>query len=271
VYNGMPYLPDLIDSLLAQSTPALEIVLSDGGSNDGSSEYVATLDDPRIRLITEPSSSGAAGNWTAACRAATGTYVKLICQDDLLYPEAIAWQVADLEANPEAVMAVARRDIVDASGRLAFRGRGLPGLSPGVHAGDSLIRACYLAGTNIIGEPLAVLFRRQALDAALPWVDDNPLMLDLNMYAKVAKGAQVVVRLEAVGAFRVSAGSWSTRLASTQADQTRAWQQAYAAAHPPSTVDHLRARLGRSRQVGMRRAAYAYLRASHRLEAPRRP
>ena len=36
VYNGMPYLQELVGSLLAQTYRDLEIVFSDGGSTDGS-------------------------------------------------------------------------------------------------------------------------------------------------------------------------------------------------------------------------------------------
>ena len=119
---------------------------------------------------------------------------------------------------------------------------------------------------DVIGEPLAVLFRRDDLLACLPWVDHNPLMLDVMMYAKVAPRGEVVVRKDSVGAFRVSGTSWSTRLARQQAEQTRRWQQGF---EPQlaglRAADRTRAALGRHLQVGLRRAAYAALRVSGRL------
>ena len=93
--------------------------------------------------------------------------------------------------------------------------------------GADVIRACYLNGTNVIGEPLAVMFRREPFLAALPWDDSNPLVLDLMFYAKVAALGDVVVRKGSIGGFRVSTSSWSTRLASVQRQQFEQWQREY--------------------------------------------
>lgn len=262
VFNGMPHLPALTESLLAQTYPDLEIIFSEGGSTDGSVEFLATLSDPRVRVITPADARGAAANWTAVSRAAQGDYVKLVCQDDLLGPEAVARQVADLEAEPSAVMAIAQRDIVDATGAVLYARRGGAGLSPGVMHGADVIRACYLNGTNVIGEPLAVLFRRDAFLDALPWDDSNPLVLDLMFYAKVATAGDVVVRKESIGGFRVSTSSWSTRLVSVQRQQFERWQREYERSLPvmPSAAERARARAGLHAQALLRRGAYRWLR-----------
>jgi hypothetical protein len=167
-------------------------------------------------------------------------------------------------------MAISSRDIVDAHGNVVFRNRGLSGLR-GHHAtGNEAIRQCYLRGTNVIGEPLAVLFRTEALLAGLPWRDDNPLMLDLSLYERVAPRGLVALRREAAGAFRVSNASWSTRLAREQLQQTRDWQDNYASTNnpAPSTVDRARALIGRHVQTNLRRIAYVLLSRRGRLDAP---
>jgi len=269
VFNGLPHLTALVDSLLEQTYPNLEIVFSEGGGTDGSLGYLTGLDDPRITVIEQPQGTSAAENWTRASQAATGEFTKLICQDDLLYPEAIEQQVEDLRNHPSAVMATASRDIVDASGSTIFRNRGLSGLKGDVVAGQATIRECYLRGTNVIGEPLAVLFRTEALQGNLPWLDDNPLMLDLSMYQKVAPLGDVALRTNSVGAFRVSSGSWSTKLAREQVNQTREWQDTYAALHSEeiSPADRRRAVLGRTTQTTFRRVTYKVLATRGRLKA----
>lgn len=266
VFNGMPYLQELVASLLDQNYPELEFVFSDGASTDGSVEYLLSLKDSRVRLVQQPPNAGAAANWTAATMEAHGEFTKLICQDDLLFPHAITDQVHDLHDQPEAVMAIARRDIVDASGRTLYANRGLSGLrniDRSVVDGSELLHTCFLQGTNIMGEPLAVLFRTEALKAAMPWQDSNPLMLDLSTYQKVAAGKLVAVRRTSVGAFRVSATSWSTVLASRQLEQTRTWQRQYEQSQlgEITTMDRIRATVGRYRQTTLRRIAYTLLRA----------
>ncbi|MBK9738903.1 MAG: glycosyltransferase [Actinobacteria bacterium] len=261
VFNGLPHLRDLTESLLAQTYPDLEIVFSEGGSSDESPSFLASLTDPRVRVITAPPGTGAAGNWTAVSEAATGDLVKLVCQDDLLEPDAIAKQVSDLARYPQAAMAVAQRDVVDANGNLLYPRRGCAGLTAGLMSGADVIRAAYLTGTNVLGEPLAVLFRRQALFDALPWIDTDPFMLDLDLYTRAARDAQVVVRKESIGGFRVSTSSWSTRLVGEQVRQFERWQDAYAASlpTPPSTTDRLRAKAGLHTQALLRRGAYRWL------------
>jgi len=267
VFNGERYLPDLIASVLDQDYPNLEIVFSEGGSKDSSAEILAAIDDPRVRTIAQPPPPSAAGNWTAATLEARGEFTKLVCQDDLIRPDAISRQVGDLQEFPSAVMAVGQRDIIDASGKVIYAPRGLAGVHARVLSGSDALRACYRAGTNVIGEPLAVLFRTQALKSVMPWDDSNPLMLDLSTYTRIAPLGDVVLRHEAVGAFRVSAQSWSTRLARQQNAQTRLWQEQFASSDGAeiSTWDRTRGWVGRHTQVSLRRAAYLALRSRGRL------
>ena len=262
----MPHLPQLVTGLLEQTYSNLEIVFSEGGGTDESLDFLKSLTDNRIRIIETPQRISAAENWTRASQAAAGEFTKLICQDDLLYAQAIEQQLEDFELNPSAVMAIAKRDIVDARGSVIFQGRGLTGIKDHLVPGPKVIHQCYLQGTNVIGEPLAVLFKTDVLQTSLPWIDSNPLMLDLSMYEKVAQEGQVVTRLNSVGAFRVSNASWSTRLAKTQVDQTRQWQREYEDQHRDlPKIDRVRATAGRHLQTNLRRAAYAFLNARGRL------
>jgi glycosyltransferase involved in cell wall biosynthesis len=254
----MPHLKDLTESILGQTHTDLDIVFSEGGSTDSSPEYLASITDPRVRVIRQEG-TGAAGNWTNATEAAHAEFIKLVCQDDLLKPDAIAKQLADLTSNPQAVMAIAQRDIIDAKGQVLYPSRGCAGLVAGILTGTAVIKTCYLQGTNVLGEPVSVLFRTDPLKASLPWVDSNPLVLDLDMYAKVAEHGQIVVRKESVGAFRVSTSSWSTRLVKLQVGQYRRWQQEYAAKNHPTKAEQCRATVGLRVQATLRRAAYRWL------------
>lgn len=256
VFRGMPHLTALIDSLKAQTYSNLEIIAAVTPTDDMSEDR---LREAGIAVRQTPVGTSAAENWTIATKSATGEFIKLICQDDLLYPNAIEQQVRDLESNSTAVMAIAQRDIVDSRGKIIFRNRGLAGLSGKSVKGMDALRASYLYGGNIFGEPLAVLFRTSVIKSVMPWRDDNPLMLDLNTYALVAPLGDIALRRESIGAFRVSGQSWSTNIASKQLAQTKQWQLEYASAHLPGTKDRVQAALGRHIQTHTRRAAYAYL------------
>ncbi len=262
VFNGLPHLTDLADSILSQTHGFLDVVFVDGGSSDESLDFLKAIADPRVRVLTNPKGTSAAANWDAASQSAQGEFIKLVCQDDVLHPDAIAKQVEDLECNPTAVMAVAQRDIIDARGSVVYGNRGCAGLRPGLIAGEAAIKVAYLRGTNVLGEPVAVLFRRDALLRALSWDDSNPFLLDLTLYAKVARTGDLVVRKESIGAFRVSTQSWSTRLVGEQVRQFRLWQDTFAASlsSPPTSGERRRAFVGLHTQALLRRAAYRWLR-----------
>lgn len=258
----MPYLSALIHSLKRQTYKNTEILAAVTPADDGCE---AKLEDAGIKVVETPTGTTAAQNWTIATELASGEFTKLICQDDVLYPTAIEQQVSDLLNNPTAVMAIAKRDIVDSKGNKLFTGRGLSGLHGQIAPGGEVLRRSYLHGGNIFGEPLAVLFRTEVLKEAMPWRDDNPLMLDLNTYTTIAPKGDIALRHESVGAFRVSSTSWSTKISKSQLQQTRTWQREYESTHETSGRERLQALIGRHIQTSTRRAAYAYLNARRSL------
>lgn len=87
VYNVQNYLPECLDSVIAQDYEALEIILIDDGSKDDSGkicdDYAAK--DSRIKVIHQPNGgAGAAKN--TGLRAATGEYLTFLDSDDSLQP-----------------------------------------------------------------------------------------------------------------------------------------------------------------------------------------
>lgn len=266
LFNGLPYAPLALDSVLNQSHTVDEIVICDGGSTDGSLQWLRGLQSEGIVRAELPAGTSAAQNWTHVTELASCDYVKLLCQDDYLYPGAIAAQVSDLDANPSANMAVFQRDIIDSSGSTLARARGCQGLRPGIIDGKAALKTSYLQGTNVLGEPVTSMFRREPMQAALPWIDDQPYVLDIMFDTEVLKDSSLFVRKEALGAFRVSATSWSTQLSAVQRNQFRTWQKSVEPILSPlSLLDRLQGRVALERQTQVRKAAYAYLRFVKRV------
>jgi len=259
VFNGMPHLPATVESALQQTYPQVEVVLVDGGSTDDSWTWMSSLGDPRVRIERLPLGTTAAENWTEASRQARGDFVKLLCQDDILHPHAVEQQVQDLERHPTAVIALAQRDIIDAGGKTVFKSWGTHGLAAGLMEGRTALVRSYARGTNIFGEPVAVLFPREVLRQALPWNDDRPFLLDVELYTRVMLTGDIYVRKNSVGAFRISASSWSTRLAQSQTEQLRWWQEQVARTVPTTAKQRISADLAVRLQSIIRRFVYRYL------------
>ena len=106
VYNSAVYLPDMFDSLLAQTYSNLQIICVNDGSADNSlqvlNDYAAK--DGRIVVIDKPN-SGASETRNAGIAAATGEYLCFVDSDDFIELDAIEHLVAAaLESGADAVL-----------------------------------------------------------------------------------------------------------------------------------------------------------------------
>ena len=223
VFNGMPYLPAALTSALEQEYRNLEIVVIDNASSDGTTEYLRGLDDPRLRVIHREHTQPAAANWSEAIDSARGALIKLMCADDLIAPGAITKQVDFLQSRPHSDLVANRRAVMNGAGQIIKRQHGLDGLR-GEIDGIEAIRACLLAGTNLLGEPACLLFRAEAIKAAMPWEDRWPYMTDVATYAKVLLPTSVVCDPDPLATFRISATSWSSAILKDQPKQFVGWR-----------------------------------------------
>ncbi len=103
VYNGLPYLRAAVDSMLAQTFTDFELVIVDDGSTDAGPAYLASLDDPRVRVITQPN-RGTAAAANAGLAACTGELVARMDADDVSVPDRLQRQVELLDQRPEIGM-----------------------------------------------------------------------------------------------------------------------------------------------------------------------
>ncbi|HYT15731.1 MAG TPA: glycosyltransferase [Burkholderiales bacterium] len=85
VFNATPYLPQVIDSLLAQQQVPDEVIFVDDGSTDGSSAMIARLGArlPCLRAIRQENQGQAVAR-NVGMRNATGRYLAFLDADDLL-------------------------------------------------------------------------------------------------------------------------------------------------------------------------------------------
>lgn len=220
VRNGLPYLAYAIESALANQSSDfdMEVIIVENFSSDGTSDYLKTLEDPRVEIVQPERPLSAAENWTLACRSARGDFIKLLCADDLITEGGLVRQFNALRMHPSSGLVASRRRVIDERGVEIFKSRGLP-CKAGVHEGKEIVRLCWENGTNILGEPASILFRREPLLKALPWNDSLPYVLDLSVYFKVLATNSMVVSHETDAVFRVHPASLSNEVGSSQAGQ----------------------------------------------------
>ena len=99
VYNGLPFLPHAIESVLNQTFTDFEFLIIDDASTDGSLSCIRSYGDTRIRLICNEHNLGQAVSLNKGLRSARGTYIVRLDQDDVCLSNRIEKQVAFLDGN----------------------------------------------------------------------------------------------------------------------------------------------------------------------------
>jgi glycosyltransferase involved in cell wall biosynthesis len=115
VYNGQKYVEQAIDSVLAQTFPAFELVISDNASTDRTRDicegYAAR--DPRVRYVRYEENRGASWNFNNVFHLSRAPYFRWQCYDDYIGPTMLEDCVHVLDREPQVVLAYPRATIVD--------------------------------------------------------------------------------------------------------------------------------------------------------------
>jgi glycosyltransferase involved in cell wall biosynthesis len=157
-YNGVEYLSDAVESVLAQSYRSFEIVIVDDGSTDASPHLIESFGSAVRSFRQENGGTGRARN--RGVEAARGELLAFLDQDDVWDHAKLDLQVAALDADPqlEAVFGMVRQ----------FH-------SP--ELGDDFKSRVRCAEQPLAGYlPSAMLVRREAFERIGPFGEDWQLV-----------------------------------------------------------------------------------------------
>jgi glycosyltransferase involved in cell wall biosynthesis len=159
-YNRSASLERAIGSALAQDHRALEVVVSDDASRDGTAATVRDLarHDARLRLIVQPVNLGHARNFQAVLEAARGEYFMWLSDDDRLDPGYVSRCLATLRAEGAVLVCGLAR--YHAAGRDPVDERPTDLMSP---RGGARVLA-YFARVNVNGALFGVVRRRDLFE-----------------------------------------------------------------------------------------------------------
>jgi glycosyltransferase involved in cell wall biosynthesis len=125
-YNNARYLPETLDSALAQTYPNVEIIVVDDGSTDESlsiaRDYETRFPD-RVKVFTHENNKnrGISQTINLATDSSTGSYWSVLGSDDILHKDKVEKQIAFLESHPELGFVYCYVDCID------FEGKKIPG------------------------------------------------------------------------------------------------------------------------------------------------
>ena len=191
--NMARWLPETVASVAALKSPHEQLII-DGGSTDGTVEYLESIDDPSVRWISEPD-RGQAHAMNKGIERHTGDLLGWLNADDNYVPEAVDRAIAHLDAHPEVDAVYGWEDIIDGDGKV------VGAIKPGPF---SWRRWLYL-GDYIPTE--TIIFRSRLLDHA-PRLDERYKdSSDYDFFLRMLKGRKVHRMREPLVQFRYWEGS----------------------------------------------------------------
>lgn len=206
-YNASRWLAQTLESALAQTWPAKEIIVVNDGSSDASLAVARTFEPRGVHVIDQPN-RGAAAARNAGLRAARGAYIQFLDADDLLAPDKIERQMDTLPGAGGALLSSSawarfHSDPREADFTPAPNWRDLTGIE--------FLQLHYETGSMM--QPAAWLASRALLDRAGPWDETLSLNDDGEYFARVMLAARECVFCATARSYYRSAvpGSLSSR------------------------------------------------------------
>ena len=171
VYNGMPYLPEAVESILSQDFADFECIIVDDGSTDETSRYLKQLQDPRVLILSQENGGTAAASkfGLAHCR---GEYLARMDADDITLPTRFGKQVRFLDKNPEIGLL---------GTQLACMGECRIGKNLNLPCSNQAIRQSLLKGKHALCHPTLMMRTQLLREIGGYWkirlIDDWDMML----------------------------------------------------------------------------------------------
>ena len=158
-YNGAPFIAAQLESILKQTRPPDEVIVSDDGSADETLSIVgrvAAQHPSVVRVLRNPRRLGVIKNFESAIGQATGEIIFLSDQDDVWLENRIERMLLPFAANPDTCLVYCDACLVDQElrplGRSVFEARGGMRLATR-HAARDVIRGVDL---GVLGSMMAM-------------------------------------------------------------------------------------------------------------------
>jgi glycosyltransferase involved in cell wall biosynthesis len=217
VYNEEKYLPECIESILAQTYQNWECTIIDNCSTDASVEiarrYAAR--DRRIRIHQNQQFLPVIANHNEALRQIShaSKYCKMVLGDDWIFPECLERMVAVAEHRPS----------VGIVGAYALEGErvvltGLP-YSTTVVAGRDACRSHLLERQHVFGTPTSVLYRADLVRARNLFFNEKNIHADTEVCFALLESNDFGFVHQVLTFTRVRPGSLQTRSLAMETDR----------------------------------------------------
>lgn len=202
VYNGELYIEETIRSILRQTVSDFEYIIVDDASTDGSVSKILGFNDPRIKLIRNPTNLRLVGTRNAGLAIASGSYIALIDHDDVAVENRFELQLNAMLADPNLILIGSLTDNIDENGaKLPSRLRHYD--SPEQSKIRLLFRNHFVNST---------LFFKRIEEAPINYRPEFPLSEDYDFIVRMAELGKVHVLPIVLVKYRIHSQNYSRKM-----------------------------------------------------------
>jgi glycosyltransferase involved in cell wall biosynthesis len=187
-YNQAHYIGEALDSALAQTRAADEILVVDNGSTDRTPDIVRSY--PDVRYIRQRN-QGVCGSSNRGIREANGDYIVMLHSDDRLLPRHLEVSLNAFCEHPEAAFVCGD-----------YRWFGAEGLWHQHHCTPSPDYYGTLLRLNFIGPPLVIMFRREVLLRLGGFRPEFEGADDQELYLRIARAHPIYCHHQVIAEYR---------------------------------------------------------------------
>ena len=196
--NRAAMLRRAIDSVAAQTFAGFELLVVDDASTDDTLQLLASLPDPRLRVLTSPCAGGAPRARNRGVAAARGRFVAFLDDDDEWLPQKLERQLAVFARGPARLGLVhgGSSVVASATGRVVHTVVPTPGLA--VRPADFLGEISFT--TSVVLVRRSCFDEVGVFDEALAGAQDRDLWIRLAGACDFDAVPEVLVRRHVHGA-----------------------------------------------------------------------
>jgi dTDP-4-amino-4,6-dideoxygalactose transaminase len=203
VRNGMPYVEQTVQSILAQTFADFEFIIVDNASTDGSALAIEKIAqrDSRITLLRNAQDLGMSGGLNRGLEVGSGRWIARMDADDIAQPDRFERQLEFLADNPDVKVTSCLAYYIDETGKQV--GKTFHDLT------SREVFERYIKEDLAIGilHPGAMIDRRILSDAGGYRQEYFPAN-DIDLWGRIADaGGLILVQPEYLMQYRVHAGS----------------------------------------------------------------
>lgn len=232
VHNGVSFVAEAIESVLAQSHPVHECIVVDDGSTDSTRDVLARFGS-RIRTLSQRN-RGVAAARNHGAREATGSLLAFLDADDIWLPTKIARQVEMMRNDPGLTLSYTGMNRVDSDLTLLSYQPCPPS--------ESALRNALLLDESCVAVAQTGLIRKEIFWAVGGFDEQLSTSADTDLVCRVALKYKVSGIDQPLVLYRQHSAQMHLNLTAMERDMSKVFERIYRDPRLPAQLRKLRRR-----------------------------